>query len=126
MPVKYKNTVTGRVALVDTIDEAVAKASHPDRARTRQKNLLEKLNASRRWVAYTEPQPQPLPVSEAPVRTYTKDDLAALVSDRASAADEPTRSEVRAWAQQNGHEVSPRGAVSKALIDAYKAAQAGE
>lgn len=124
MPVKYKNTVTGRVALVDTIDEAVAKASHPDRARTRQKNLLEKLNASRRWVAYTEPQP--LPVSETPARTYTKDDLAALVSDRANAADEPKRSEVRAWAQQNGHEVSPRGAVAKALIDAYKAAQAGE
>jgi hypothetical protein len=29
---------------------------------------------------------------------------------------------VRAWARQNGHEVSDRGRLSKAVLDAYKAA----
>jgi len=33
-------------------------------------------------------------------------------------------SEVRAWAEENGYEVSPRGRIKSEIVEAYKAAQA--
>lgn len=42
---------------------------------------------------------------------------------RKSAADGVELAAVRAWAGENGYEVSPRGRVSKAVINAYESAR---
>lgn len=43
-------------------------------------------------------------------------------SARASAAEGPAASEIRAWARENGHDVPERGRVSAEVREAYAAA----
>jgi hypothetical protein len=68
-----------------------------------------------------------------------KDELAETASSVPAAADEVpapparavavpaqrTNSEIRAWGRANGHPVSDRGPLPKALVAAYSAAHAG-
>lgn len=63
--------------------------------------------------------PGPPPAKEEP-------DGADLVADGDARGDdpvaEPTPAEVRLWASENGHEVSPHGKVPAAVVKAFKAA----
>lgn len=45
-------------------------------------------------------------------------------STRKSTAKRGDLAEIRAWAKDNGHEVSDRGRIKKDILDAYDAAQA--
>jgi len=56
-------------------------------------------------------------------RTGKADVLPLRRSDAARRADEVEPGLVRAWAEANGYEISPRGRIRNDVVEAYLAAQ---
>ena len=54
---------------------------------------------------------------EAPVQKMT-----ASSGPRPQALDREQTAAIRAWARQNGHQISDRGRISKTVVDAFQAA----
>jgi hypothetical protein len=48
--------------------------------------------------------------------------ITATSAPRPQSSDRDQTAAIRAWARQNGHQVSDRGRISKAVVDAFQAA----
>jgi hypothetical protein len=142
MPLTYRNTRTGRTVKVPTPDEAASDSPAPKRMRRIQEKRISALDSATRWERVEAPAPRaaaPAPRAEPPAQprqsaasggpatqaVETPAEISAPTSDEPDAAPEPSLADVRAWAREQGIEVSTRGRLSEEVIDAYKAAHTG-
>lgn len=96
MPITYKHVKTGRMVKMLTPQERARNAHMPDRVQRRQKQLIDKMDGSQKWVRVATPdlvgrnaKPAPV-VDQAPTDNEpTDDDAQPEVFDKPEPAPNP-------------------------------------
>lgn len=112
MPIIYRNSKTGAQTKLPTVEEVAARYTDPEKGRVagrRQRLLLERMDRSAKWHRTSpaeEPQRSPRGASRE-------------LPEALTAPYRPTHAEVRAWANEQGIEVSAVGRVPDAVVESY-------
>lgn len=111
MPVTFENMTTGQRVSCPAPDDAPVRRQQPRARRIAQ------FDASDDWER----------VGVTRIHVDAADDSADTPADESTVetVDEPSAAEVRAWAQEQGIEMSPRGKLPAGVVEGYKQAHAG-